>query len=159
MRSATGYEGGNSPSVASPLVGPQTVANATPPSLPDPLALPKLVIRVEKLLKESRRPTAGEQRLDEISGELRSIVPGLTGEIVSARRRAATETLRKLYHPRYHRFCRQRTYTEFFAGVVNARLLAGEFQNARTRDALFAKAQSIIEIFKAEVQSEASRIS
>jgi hypothetical protein len=163
MRNATGYEGGNRPAAAPPLVGATGTAAIAEeqqrnkggrPPIPDSETLAGIAGKVEAALKELKRPKINEGRIAEIDSELRSIVPALIGEIQRRRREAAAEILRKFYHPRYHRFARQRTASEFFATVVESRTLSADFGNSRTHGDLVGHAQSIVELFRLECQNE-----
>lgn len=118
----------------------------------DRVTVAGIAVKIEKLLKESRRPTAGEERLDEIGSELRSKVPALCGAISAARRQAAVETLAAFYDPRYAKLARNSV--QYFASVQEARHLSAEFGNCRDRGELFSRAQQIVEVFKAECQNE-----
>jgi len=156
MRSATSSEAPPAPLV----VGVQPAAVAIPPlAPPDPEAMNMLCSRIEKLLREAKKPTCGETRLDEISDAVRSQIPGLLGEIVAGRRRRAGEILRDLYEPRFARLAMLPFSTQHFRIVVEGRRLSGEFQNCRdNRGQLFSKAQGILETYRSEVQNEAAKI-
>lgn len=156
MRSAVALE----PQPVPPVVGVQPTAVAIPPlAPPNPEAMNMLALRCEKLLREAKKPTIGESRLTEIEGQLRSQIPALCGEISATRRRKAGATLADFYEPRFARLAKLPFSTQHFRIVAEARRLSGEFGNCRDREGLFSRAQAIIELFKAECQSETAKVS